>query len=30
MNMISLYMNYCKLHYLFIFVHVDLEINFID
>ena len=30
MNMISLYMDYCKLHFLFIFVHVDLEINLID
>ena len=30
MDMISLYMNYCKLHFLFIFVHVDLEINLID
>ena len=28
--MISLYMNYCKLHFLFIFLHVDLEINLID
>ena len=25
-----MYMNYCKLHFLFIFVHVDLKINFID
>ena len=30
MNMISLYMNYCKLHFLFIFAHIDLEINLID
>ena len=30
MNMISLYMNYCKLHFLFIFVDVDLEVNLID
>ena len=30
MNMISLYMNYCKLHFLFIFVHVDLEKNKLD
>ena len=30
MDMISLCMNYCKLHFLFIFAHVDLEILLID
>ena len=30
MNMISLYMNYCKLQFFLFFLHVDLEINLID